>query len=153
MKKIWKNEEGVSPVIAVILMVAITVVLAAVLYVMVSGMIGGGGTTPRVSMEWGEQAQAGNFTGSILDVSGGDAPSLDDVSVTIIHAGASGTKTLDLIASGSLVVGSLTMTFSDNGDGKIGGQDTFFITGGTTGDTVRLVYEPTEGRMYSGVLP
>jgi flagellin-like protein len=32
-----KNEEGVSPVIATILMVAITVVLAAVLYVMVLG--------------------------------------------------------------------------------------------------------------------
>ncbi len=41
MKKIWsmrKKNEGVSPVIATILMVAITVVLAAVLYVMV--MIG-----------------------------------------------------------------------------------------------------------------
>jgi flagellin-like protein len=38
MKKIWairKDAEGVSPVIATILMVAITVVLAAVLYVMV----------------------------------------------------------------------------------------------------------------------
>jgi len=39
MKKTWKrNDEGVSPVIATILMVAITVVLAAVLYVMVIGM-------------------------------------------------------------------------------------------------------------------
>ncbi|MBI5000635.1 MAG: type IV pilin [Euryarchaeota archaeon] len=35
MKKSWKKDEGVSPVIATILMVAITVVLAAVLYVMV----------------------------------------------------------------------------------------------------------------------
>lgn len=43
MKKIWKirkQEEAVSPVIATILMVAITVVLAAVLYVMVMGGIG-----------------------------------------------------------------------------------------------------------------
>jgi len=37
MKREWKNE-GVSPVIATILMVAITVVLAAVLYVMVISM-------------------------------------------------------------------------------------------------------------------
>ena len=36
--KIRKDEEGVSPVIATILMVAITVVLAAVLYVMVIGI-------------------------------------------------------------------------------------------------------------------
>lgn len=47
MKKIWsirKDGDGVSPVIATILMVAITVVLAAVLYVMVLG-IGGPGDT------------------------------------------------------------------------------------------------------------
>jgi len=37
-----KREEGVSPVIATILMVAITVVLAAVLYVMVMGMVSSG---------------------------------------------------------------------------------------------------------------
>jgi flagellin-like protein len=36
MKRAWRRNEAVSPVIATILMVAITVVLAAVLYVMVS---------------------------------------------------------------------------------------------------------------------
>lgn len=43
MKKLWnarKDSEGVSPVIATILMVAITVVLAAILMVMVMGMTG-----------------------------------------------------------------------------------------------------------------
>jgi flagellin-like protein len=50
MKKIWKirkNSEAVSPVIATILMVAITVVLAAVLYVMVMGFGGTGTQTPQ----------------------------------------------------------------------------------------------------------
>jgi flagellin-like protein len=42
-----KDEKAVSPVIATILMVAITVVLAAVLYVMVSGLISGPGSTPK----------------------------------------------------------------------------------------------------------
>jgi flagellin-like protein len=49
MKKIWKirkNREAVSPVIATILMVAITVVLAAVLYVMVMGFGTSGSQTP-----------------------------------------------------------------------------------------------------------
>jgi flagellin-like protein len=41
MKKKWRNKDGVSPVIATILMVAITVVLAAVLYVMVIELGGG----------------------------------------------------------------------------------------------------------------
>jgi len=44
---IRKDETAVSPVIATILMVAITVVLAAVLYVMVSGLITGPGGTPQ----------------------------------------------------------------------------------------------------------
>ena len=50
VRKLLKNQEGVSPVIAVILMVAITVVLAAVLYVMVTGLIGENQVAnPRVS--------------------------------------------------------------------------------------------------------
>jgi flagellin-like protein len=51
LKKKWvslRSEDGVSPVIATILLVAITVVLAAVLYVMVSNMGGLGGTPPPV---------------------------------------------------------------------------------------------------------
>ncbi len=48
MKKLYRKEEGVSPVIATILMVAITVVLAATVYIMVSGM-GGGGTNKLVA--------------------------------------------------------------------------------------------------------
>lgn len=47
---IRKDEDAVSPVIATILMVAITVVLAAVLYVMVSGLITTPNTTPTA---WG----------------------------------------------------------------------------------------------------
>jgi flagellin-like protein len=59
MKKMWKfrkDSRAVSPVIATILMVAITVVLAAVLYVMVSGYGGGGETAPT-----------GDFTGATKD--------------------------------------------------------------------------------------
>ncbi|MGD0818919.1 MAG: archaellin/type IV pilin N-terminal domain-containing protein, partial [Methanomassiliicoccales archaeon] len=41
MWKMRKDKSAVSPVIATILMVAITVVLAAVLYVMVMGFGGG----------------------------------------------------------------------------------------------------------------
>jgi flagellin-like protein len=59
MKKTWKTREedsGVSPVIATILMVAITVVLAAVLYVMVVGI-----TPPE------DVAPAGSLTFDVED--------------------------------------------------------------------------------------
>ena len=41
-----KNKRGVSPIIATILLVAITVVIAAVLYVLVSGYLSGGASAP-----------------------------------------------------------------------------------------------------------
>jgi|HubBroStandDraft_1064217.scaffolds.fasta_scaffold111425_1 flagellin-like protein len=41
-----KGERGVSPIIATILLVAITVVLAAVLYILISGLTKGPGNTP-----------------------------------------------------------------------------------------------------------
>jgi len=55
MKQVKKHldEQAVSPVIATILMVAITVVLAAVLYVMVSGMLDESNTTPVGSFQKG----------------------------------------------------------------------------------------------------
>jgi flagellin-like protein len=71
MKKIWKsrrNDEAVSPVIATILMVAITVVLAAVLYVMVLGINTGVGSSVVVSFDKGSSAT--NWTLSVLSVAG-----------------------------------------------------------------------------------
>ena len=46
MKILYKKEKGVSPVIATILMVAITVVLASAVYLMVSGYIGSSPNKP-----------------------------------------------------------------------------------------------------------
>ena len=71
MKKLFrKDDEAVSPVIAVILMVAITVVLAGVLYVWVSGFgqTGGGGTI-KISGTHTEKTKA--YVVTISSVSGG----------------------------------------------------------------------------------
>jgi archaeal type IV pilus assembly protein PilA len=55
-----KAKRGVSPIIATILLVAITVVLAAVLYVLISGLTKGPGNTPI-----GTAFSVGNPTSSI----------------------------------------------------------------------------------------
>lgn len=151
MKKIWKNEEGVSPVIAVILMVAITVVLAAVLYVMVSGMLTTTSTTPTISMNWQEDDDnPGNYTGYVVSISGATSIRTDDVSITVTHSGASNSETLDVLSdTGTLVVGDLTLDYEDlNPTGKLGAEDQFSIIGGDTGDGVRLVYTPEHQRCF-----
>ncbi len=104
MKKyVRKEEEGVSPVIATILMVAITVVLAATLYLMVGNM-GTGGNTPvagslsyvntvsdpgngnatfQLVLNTPNEAKMGDVTISVLDSSGNPAPAT--VTSGVIH--------------------------------------------------------------------
>jgi len=56
----WEDKTGVSPIIAVILMVAITVDLAATIYVWVSGFGGGGAQQQSVGIQ--QIAHDGNST-------------------------------------------------------------------------------------------
>jgi len=84
MKKIWamkKETEAVSPVIATILMVAITVVLAAVLYVMVLGIGGGGQNAPPVALSSSVSGDGTKWIVSVISVQGTAA--LSDLYVKI----------------------------------------------------------------------
>ena len=154
MKKIWRNEEGVSPVIAVILMVGITVVLAAVLYVMVSGMMTSTNITPNIGMVW-EKGDPGNYTGRVVSISGSGTLHLDDVTVTVTHDGESDSHTLEWLVTGNneLTLGTFTLDFTDGlNNNKLGGEDEFQVTGGGRGDIIRLVDTSTGGQMVSSVL-
>ncbi|MGD0587847.1 MAG: archaellin/type IV pilin N-terminal domain-containing protein [Thermoplasmata archaeon] len=97
----WRKarKRGVSPIIATILLVAITVVLAAVLYVLISGLTGGGvGSKPI-----GSAFSAGN---PILSTcAAGSAQTIPPVAATL-----GGCKAGDLIYT--LTVESSTISFS-----------------------------------------
>jgi len=87
MKKIWKirkDKEGVSPVIATILMVAITVVLAAVLYVMVMGF--GPGPDWNLGITFDQEDRTGS-TISLSVVTAPDTAFVEGTSTTITHDG------------------------------------------------------------------
>jgi archaeal type IV pilus assembly protein PilA len=72
-----KNDEAVSPVIGVILMVAITVILAAVIAAFVFGMSGNIQKTKVVSVT-GTRANANDL--QVTYAGGQDAPSLNEIS-------------------------------------------------------------------------
>lgn len=155
MKKYVKKDDGVSPVIAVILMVAITVVLSAVLYVMVSGLVHTSGITPAANMNWKEDFdRQGNYTGSITVIVGRNVVRIDDVSVTIIHDGVSGSEDLDALDKArDLRIGNMIFDYDDtNGDSNLGAEDVFTISGGKRGDTIILMYKETDGQMASSTL-
>lgn len=83
MKRVWKNREGVSPVIATILMVAITVVLAAVLYVMVTGLISSPTGTPK-SMGLTGAVIGSNYRVSV-DSLGGVTAAANSITVVVYN--------------------------------------------------------------------
>lgn len=84
MKRDWKDE-GVSPVIATILMVAITVVLASVLYVMVIGM---GTSQPKAQVPLGLNQQQRNSTSITVFISSAPTSSLIwHSSISVTHNG------------------------------------------------------------------
>jgi flagellin-like protein len=173
LKKIWrirKDSEGVSPVIATILMVAITVVLAAVLYVMVLGF-GGTSSTPSIQILQRTTVNAGykialtNPTATVKwdDVS---AVQLSDgtntVSWTNVTTAKQTTGTPGVGKYGSKSLGTLTVFLNITdlaGDGKIGNGDylifTTFVspTFASTGSySMTLLYKPTGGSMVSAGL-
>jgi flagellin-like protein len=85
--KFRENEDAVSPVIGVILMVAITVILAAVIAAFVFGMGSDVGTTKTVSLS--SKLDGGDI---VLTINGGpDLPSLQELTITVGGEDAEGT--------------------------------------------------------------
>jgi flagellin-like protein len=125
-----KDEQAVSPVIATILMVAITVVLAAVLYVMVSGLISGPGGTPTAwGVNIGKSGDQSNWTLTFTSIPSSAATS--SVFITIRNA------------AGAAVTGATNVPFSTIATGGASGYNAMYFspnTAGsvTTGDVLRV---------------
>ena len=125
------KDSGVSPVIATILMVAITVVLAAVLYVMVSGFTHSPGTANSAGLTETNSA-VGNYTVTISSVSASNIPltSLKLVisggtgvagTYTVVTGTFPGTKALSFTVAGVstasiTVIGGNSATYLNVGD-------------------------------------
>jgi flagellin-like protein len=77
IKTILDDDRGVSPVIGVILMVAITVILAAVIGTFVLGLGDSLNQAPQAQLE-----ASGNGTDVTLSHNGGDTLTVSDINVT-----------------------------------------------------------------------
>jgi flagellin-like protein len=133
-RKFIEGEEAVSAVIGVILMVAITVAIAATVYVYVSGMIGGTATkASTLSMNIYSRNDAGQQV--IWLVSGIEGEAILNTS----------TNKYLLNSSGAAAIGA-TFTFNDvNSDNYINAGDTFAITATSDGYYVFMISDTGTG--------
>ena len=145
VRKLLEDDDAVSPVIGVILMVAITVILAAVIASFVLGLGGSQQQTPTASFGWDYQ---NNTT-----ISNGNG------FVTVSHEGGDTIPAVELYFRGDGMVSSAgpnTVSQSNqqwpeaNATGSVGGQSA--VVGGNTVDAqvendfeLSLVWQPEEG--------
>jgi flagellin-like protein len=146
MKKrsfIREDEKAVSPVIATILMVAITVVLAAVLYIMVIGLA----PTTGEQAPTGVFASAGatsNTTATVEFAGFSVTPAPINLKIVVSQTGSSGTYTFGANADGtvlSLEAGTSqgTLTYRDYADNDlVNGGDQILMTGLTKSTTYEV---------------
>ena len=99
MKTLYKKEKGVSPVIATILMVAITVVLASAVYIMVSGYMGGAPSKP-VALSFNVQPTTSS---DVFTVISGNITITGSTPLIITITNSSGTQTITLSSQNSWV--------------------------------------------------
>ena len=120
----YKREEAVSPVIGVILMVAITVILAAVIAAFVFGLAGNAGSAKNVAVIF----QANNTGGEFSWQGGTDLPRL--TSWYAKRDGATVTPATSIIAMGTTV--------------KVG--DISYINQSVAGTRLQVIASFTDGK-------
>jgi flagellin-like protein len=146
VKKLFTDDDAVSPVIGVILMVAITVILAAVIGAFVLGIGGSQESPPQASFtaEYGDYSDGAATDGDTIDIvhDGGETFDASKLSVTV-----SGSTTTDLTsASSNHPVSSAWSTGTSAGDTltlkeNAGSSTTIF----SSGDSVTITWTASSG--------
>lgn len=146
LKQLFTDEDAVSPVIGVILMVAITVILAAVIGTFVLGLGENVQSAPQATLQVQENTADNSFD---LRHGGGDQIEYDDFEVVIEGSDGEGTYSYESV---DLSSGSVSDdNYASDGDDDVlavGEVDQIVlgVTGGssTTEVTVTLVHTPSD---------
>lgn len=147
------DRKAVSPVIAEILLVAITVVLAAVVYIMATGLLSGPAASqkPLITFSPLQPFTSGNYNATFTVAGASQSFSLSYYRFNLQVNGVAGNATA-LAANGvaaTITIGGTTylITWIDTGGERtINGGDTFRVTGqgislpGTTSFTFYLLW-------------
>ncbi len=132
LKAIFDDDRGVSPVIGVILMVAITVILAAVIGTFVLGLGDSLNQTPQATLNAEvTEGDDDGYTEIVVNHDGGDAISWSDVRIEYTNSG--GTDVTVEEPSDELTVGNSEIVV-DMASADID----------ASGETITLIHEPSD---------
>ena len=131
-----RKDSAVSPVIATILMVAITVVLAAVLYVMVGGFTHNPGTANSAGLNEAQNSNT-NWTVSVSSASASNI-ALTGLKLTVVNVSNGAVQSFSMSGISTTItgpqvvnaVGGITVKFVNvNGGSYLSAGDYFYVFG------------------------
>lgn len=137
------NDSAVSPVIAVILMVAITVVLAATVYVWVSGFSGGGSAAKTISLSSNGPEDSTTFERAYTVASATSGMKWQDLTFTV--DGTALTFVTAAPADGEIQAGGEAATAVVNA----GDQITIDLAASGSGSTLRVLDTQANSVIYT----
>jgi len=156
VRKLLKEEDAVSPVIGVILMVAITVILAAVIASFVLGLGGSTSKTPQAKFTFDYQADGSNSYGN-LSITHDGGTTIKATELVIRGQGFSSGSPSNGNTVSTWAIESSDKTWDDAADGTVatasgdkGGESAVvsgdYLTAWVDNDyDIRVVYESSEG--------
>ncbi len=155
---VWKDRKGVSPVIGVILMVAITVILAAVIASFVFGMGSKVKSAPQMQFMLQDDPQSINGAGPLFDAmaTGSDVVQCGELRITVKDLSNGNTWTLNWNGTGYYGVKNNVAIYTNNLGNVIkpGTTITFYqnTTGVNSGDALEVIvlHIPTGTIIYDG---
>jgi FlaG/FlaF family flagellin (archaellin) len=116
-----KSDDAVSPVIGVMLMLVVTVVIAAVITAFATGMAGDSTTTTPMALIEADTPQVSGVLQSFdLVHKGGDEMKLENLQVIIEPIGESGNTGITLKRTGTSEGGELNPDYEDERQGLVG---------------------------------
>ncbi|PSQ25991.1 type IV pilin [Halobacteriales archaeon QS_9_68_17] len=151
IKNLFKDDDAVSPVIGVILMVAITVILAAVIGAFVLDLGGNTQSTPQTSFDFNQgtdSPSSGNFStsGPTVTIAHESGDSLQESNIDVTVEGNQALNNSDQTVSGT--TGQI---WSGSGELKAGSSNTVYgyhdgsMTRISSGETIRVIWTSESG--------
>ncbi len=143
-----KNKRGVSPIIATILLVAITVVLAAVLYILVTGLLTHTSTTSSIGMSAGTPAQCSSSTPTTYNT----FPVTIASTTSTLTTANFGLKIVPAGSSSAIAAGTATSTGANTCPNWTPGATTgYIVVLESAAGSPQAVWDATNGGAWTGI--
>jgi len=149
LRNLFKEDDAVSPVIGVILMVAITVILAAVIGAFVLDIGGSQEAAPQAQWDWSQnvESDSGTNVGVISLSHGGGSSISDSTQLTLQQGSSSSTIPEESYSAGDLVGVALNdtqSTYTGMSNTEYAASDIVIADISDSG-TVELVWASSDG--------